>query len=254
MSSSHPARRRLLLGVAAGFVFAIVALTIGAGFALWRLTAWGTTALDEVTDATVAAVEPLQQDAVRALQESKGAVATTMAAFVLDKEQAIRRLGDAEAVVSDAEARIAQALGDPSAALRDATHDVAEEASRALVAAAAAVHGAGSAVSPGEDASASRKPEAWPEGHALRQVHYRRVGDAAEFRYVADAPGFRLDPLRQQLIEAGYEEDVISEREGSLEAVYRGERALLLSVTLRGDRTHIDVREVPLVRGDRHGP
>ena len=91
----------------------------------------------------------------------------------------------------------------------------------------------------------ARHPAAWPEGLALTQVHYRQVGDVTEYSYVAEASSFELQALREQLIDLGYAEHVMAEGEGMLEAVYRGERQLLLSATTRDSEQRIDVREVP---------
>lgn len=251
-------RRTMLIAIAATLAGVVLAVVIVGAIAVWRLTEWGTTALDKATDAAVAAVEPLRQDAARVIEDSKGAVAATAAAVALTKEQATRELGDAKAAVGEAKARAAQAMTEPQAVLRDVTQDATQEATRALAAAAAA---AAPAIDEGVDAatrvldsSLPRDPEAWPKNLALRQVHYRRTGDVSEFSYLAVVPGFHLDALRKQLIEAGYEEHVIAQGEGSLEAVYRGKRQLLLSATTREDQQHIDVREVPLTVTDKAGP
>ena len=52
----------------------------------------------------------------------------------------------------------------------------------------------------------------------------------------------------------GYAEQILAESEGTLEAVYRGERQLLVSVTTRDSEQRIDVRELPQVVTDNAGP
>ncbi len=257
MNSSNPARRTILVGFAASLVLGVLALVVIAGFALWQLTEWGSVALDKVTDSTVAAVSQSREDATRVLADAKGTVATTVAAVAISKQEAARALEEAKASVATTREQAAQALGEPEAALQRAADAAIGDVSRSLAAAAAAMapvvseHATTAARSLG--ALAGRDPAPWPQGLSLKQVHFRKVGGVTEYAYVAVVPDFQLKQLREQLVELGYTEHLLSEGQGSLEALYRGKQQLLLSATTRDGRQHIDVREVPLAVAEQSG-
>lgn len=258
MNSSNPARRTILIAFAGTLVLGVLALVVLSAFALWRLTEWGSGAIDKVTDATVAAVSLSREEATRVLEDAKGSFATSVAAVALSKEEAARALQDAKASVATTRERAKEALANPEGAVQRAADAAAQDVSRTLAAAVAAVapvvSGHAESAARSLEALAARDPTSWPEGLALKQTHFRQLGGVTEYAYVAVVPDFRLNELRAQLVDLGYTEHVIAEGEGSLEAVYRGDHQLLLSATTRKGRQHIDVREVPLAVTDQSGP
>ena len=257
MNLSNPSHRTLLLALAGALGLGVLALVVAAAVALWHLTEWGSGAISKVTDATVAAVAPFREDAARAIADAKGAAVTTAAAVALSREEAAGALEEAKASIATTRERAAQALAQPQVALQRAADDAATDLTRSLAAAALAVapvvsqHADSAARS--LNALASRDPQAWPAGLALKQTHVREVGEMTEYAYVASEPTFQLAQLREQLRQIVYTEQVTAEGEGWLEAVYRGERQLLLSATTREGLQHIDVREVPLAEPAKSG-
>jgi hypothetical protein len=214
-------------------------------FALGSLLGWGSSALDKVTVAAAAVVAQTREEATRELEKAKGEVAAAVATAAVSSEEAARALDEAKTTIAGAR----EALVEPEAALNRATEAVAMEVERTAAAAAAAalpvlserVDAAGRALEP----IAGPDPTAWPQGLALRQIHYRKGERATEYAYVA-TEGFDLAQLRARLLAQGYSEHVIAEADGALEAVYRGERQLVLSVSTRNGHQHLDVREMAL--------
>ena len=223
MSSSNTARRTLLLGLAAG-VLALIAVAL---FTLWQLSAWGSGALSKVTDATMAAVSQ-SPDAARALDSARTTVADARGA-VAEPEAALNRAADA------ATQAVARTVAAAAGAAGPVVSERVQSAMRPLA------------------SMARQDPKLWPDGLALRQLHYRQSGAVTEYWYAA-AAGFKLPQLREQLVALGYAEHVIAEGEGTLEAVYRRDRQLLLSATTRDGRQYIDVRELPLALPARPDP
>ncbi len=208
-----------LLGAAALIVLLLVVIAV---VALQRFSAWGTTALDQVTDATTAAVSQSRDEAARALTEARQRLASTRD-------------------------RATQAVAEPEQALNRAADAAADEVTRGLSAAAAAVSGRVASASQILDSVAGPDPQPWPTDALLRQTHYLSTAAATEYGYISTMPDFPLARLRELLVGMGYVEHVISERDGALEALYRRDQQLLLSASKQADgRLRVDVREMPL--------
>ncbi len=246
MTTSGISRRTLLVGLIGALTLALVALVLVVVLAMGRLSDWGSAALDKVTGATASVVAQSGEEAARVLEETKGAMAGSEAA---------RALQDARTSVE----RTREALADPQAALGravdgaidSATQDVTRSVAVAAAAATAAAAAAAPAVTERIDAAtgalnalAGTDPQPWPQGLALRQTQFRQDGAVAEYAYVSLAPGFDLDGMRRQLVALGYAEHVLALDASTLEAMYRGERQLLLTATLRDGLHYITVRDV----------
>ncbi len=208
-----------LLGVAALIVLLLVVI---AAVALQRFSAWGTTALDKVTDATTAVVSQSRDEAARALTEARQRLASTRD-------------------------RATQAVAEPEQALNRVADAAADEVTRSLSAAATAVSGGMASASQILDSVAGPDPHPWPTDALLRQTHYLSTATATEYGYISTMPDFPLARLRELLVGMGYVEHVISERDGALEALYRRDQQLLLSASKQADgRLRVDVREMPV--------
>lgn len=246
MNSSRISRRTLLVGLLGVATLVLLALAVVVALAMGRLSEWGSTALDKVMGATATVVAQSGDEATRVLEETKGAIAGTEAA---------RALQDARTSVE----RTREALADPRAALDravdgaidSATQDVTRSVALATAAATAAAAAAAPAVTDRIDAAtdalnalAGPDPQPWPQGLALRQTQFRQDGAVAEYAYVSLAPGFDLAGMRRDLAALGYVEHVLALDASKLEAMYRGERQLLLAATLRDGLHHITVRDV----------
>jgi lysylphosphatidylglycerol synthetase-like protein (DUF2156 family) len=246
MTTSGISRRTLLVGLIGALTLALVALVLVVVLAMGRLSEWGSAAIDKVTGATATVVAESGDEATRVLEETKGALAGTEAA---------RALQDARASVE----RTREALADPQAALDRAVDGAIDSATqdvtRSVAAAAAATTAAAAAAAPAVagrideatrtlNALAGTDPQPWPQGLALRQTQFRKDGAMAQYAYVSLAPEFDLAGMRRQLVALGYVENVLALDASTLEAMYRGERDLLLTATLRDGLHHITVRDV----------
>ena len=257
-------RRGILFGIVGIAAVTIIALIVVSAVAVWRLTEWGTQTLTSVTDSTLTAIAQSRQEATRALEDAKATVATTRerATEVLAEPQtalqrataaatqdAKRIFADARATVDQTRHRAAEVLAQPQVAIDRAVDAVGQEASRNLAATAAASSAVVTAkmdsVTRAATAVAGRDPQLWPSALPVRQIGFRDAGSVTEYTYVAES-GFQVSELRQQLLGLGYAEQIIGERDGSLEALYRAERQLLVEASTRDGRLHIDVRETPL--------
>ncbi len=248
MKLPNPSRRPLLIGIAATLAFGVIAVVVLTAVVLWRLTEWGSETVNQLTEAATAVVAPLREDAQRAVTETKATVANSVAAVANPQEELRRAVADASSSVAQVKERAAQVLGEHEAVVRNLGEATAQDASQTVAAAAASIAPvvaghleAAQALIP----RVARDPTTWPEGLALKQIHYRQAGDVTEYSYLAAVPAFDLKTLREQLIGLGYAEHVLAEGEGTLEAVYRGEHQLLLSATTLGSEQRIDVRELP---------
>jgi len=234
--------RTILLGLAGAAMFGVFALVV-AVIVIWRSTEWDSGSLAKVADATAALVSRSGEHATRALEGTQGTMAVAEAARALEEA---RTSFD----------RTRDALTDPQAALASVADVAVQDVTRAVAATAAA---AAPALLDRVDAmalnsSAGPDPQPWPKGLALRQTQYRQAGAVTEYAYVALAPGFDLAQLRQQLIALGYVEQVLAKNGSALEAVYRGERQLFLTATLRDGRQHINIRDLPIAGEEQPGP
>lgn len=196
-----------------------------------------------MTDATVGVVSQSGEYATRALEETQGAMAVTEATRALeDAKTSFERTRDA---LADPEAVLARAA---DVAVQDVTSKVAATAAAAAPAMAERLEALALNSSAGPD------PKPWPKGLALRQTEYRQAGTVTEYAYVALAPGFDLRQMRQELIALGYAEHVLVQDRSALEAVYRGDRQLFLTATLRDGRQYISVRDVPMAGQEQPRP
>ncbi len=254
-------RRGILFGIVGIVAVTILALVVVSAVAVWHLTEWGTQALTSVTES----VSQSRQEATRAIEDAKATVATSRerAAEVLVEPQtalqrataaatqdAARILADARATVDQTRDRAAEVLAEPQLAIDRAVDAAGQEATRSLAATAAAASAAVTAkmdsVTRAVTTVAGRDPQLWPSALPVRQVGFREAGAVAEYTYVAESDGFQVSELRRELLGLGYAEQVIGERDGSLEALYRADRQLLVEAATRDGRLHIEVRETPL--------
>jgi len=229
--------RTIVLGLAGAAVFGMLAIVV-AFIVIWRSTEWNSAALAKMADATVAMVSGSGEHATRVLEGTEGAAAVTEAA---------RALEDARTSFD----RTRDALADPQAALASAADVAVQDVTRAVAASAAA---AAPALAERVDAMAFNSstgpdPQPWPKGLALRQTQYRQAGEVTEYAYVSLAPEFDLGQMRQKLIALGYVEQVLAQNRSALEVMYRGERQLFLTATLRDGRQHINIRDLPIAAG-----
>lgn len=234
--------RNIILGLAGAALLGMFALVV-AVVVIWRSTEWNSGALAKMADSAAALVSQSGEHATRALEGTHGTVAVAEAA---------RALEDARTSFD----RTRDALADPQAALASVADVAVQDVTRAVAVTAAA---AAPALAERVDAmvlnsSAGPDPRPWPKGLALRQTQYRQAGEVTEYAYVALAPGFDLGQMRQKLIALGYVEQVLAQNQSALEAVYRGERQLFLTATLRDGRQHINVRDLPMAGGEQPGP
>ncbi|MCX7034705.1 MAG: hypothetical protein NT046_12210 [Arenimonas sp.] len=246
MNTSRVSRRTLLVGFLGAAALALIALVVVAVLAVGRLSEWGSAAIDKVSGATATVVAQSGEEATRVLEETKGAIAGTEAAQALqDARTSVEQARDA---LADPQAALDRAV---DGAIDSATQDVTRSVAVAAAAATAAAAAAAPAVNERIDAAtgalnalAATDPQPWPQGLALRQTQFRQDGAVAEYAYVALAPGFDLAGMRRQLVELGYVEHVLALDASTLEAMYRGDRQLLLTATLRDGLQHITVRDV----------
>ena len=249
MNISKLPRRTILLGLAGAVVLGMSALVVVVLIVIGRFTEWGSVALDRVTDATVGVVSQSGEYATRALEETQGAMAVTEATRALeDAKTSFERTRDA---LADPEAVLARAA---DVAVQDVTLKVAATAAVAATSAAAAPAMAERLEALALNSSAGPDPKPWPKGLALRQTEYRQAGTVTEYAYVALSPGFDLSQMRQELIALGYVEHVLVQDRSALEAVYRGDRQLFLTATLRDGRQYISVRDVPMAGQEQPRP
>ncbi|MCX7042765.1 MAG: hypothetical protein NT117_08820 [Gammaproteobacteria bacterium] len=233
--------RTIVLGLAGAAVFGMLAIVV-AFIVIWRSTEWNSAALAKMADATVAMVSGSGEHATRVLEGTQGAAAVTEAA---------RALEDARTSFD----RTRDALADPQAALASAADGAIQDATRAVAATAATAAAVAPALADRVDAMALNSstgpdPQPWPKGLALRQTQYRQAGEVTEYAYVALAPEFDLGQMRQKLIALGYVEQVLAQNRSALEVMYRGERQLFLTATLRDGRQHINIRDLPIAGGE----
>jgi hypothetical protein len=250
MSTPRVSRRTLLVGLIGAMTLALVALVVIVVLVMGRLGDWGSAAIDKVTGATATVVAQSGEEATRMLEETKGAIAGTEAARALqDATTSVERTREA---LADPQAALDRAVdGAINSATQDVTRSVAAATAAATAAAAAAAAAAAPAVTERIDAAtgalnalAAVDPKPWPQGLALRQTQFRQDGAVAEYAYVSLAPGFDLAGMRRELAALGYVEHVLALDATTLEAMYRGERQLLLTATLRDGLHHITVRDV----------
>jgi predicted negative regulator of RcsB-dependent stress response len=236
---------RTILVCVAGLLAVGLVLVAGLVLALVGFMGWGATALEKVNVATSAVVSQAREEATRELDQAKDEVAAAVATATSSSEEAARALQDASTTV----AGVREALAEPEAALNRVTDAVAQEVERTAVAAAAAavpvLSEQAESAKRALDALSGPDPAAWPEGLALRQLDYRKGERVTEYAYVA-TEGFDLAGMREQLVALGYAEHVIAEGGGGLEAVYRGDRQLVLSAFTRDGQQYIDLQETEL--------
>jgi F0F1-type ATP synthase membrane subunit b/b' len=246
MNSSRISRRTLLAGFIGAVTVALLAMVVVVVLAMGRLSEWGSTALDKVMGATATVVAQSGEEATRVLEETKGAIAGTEAARALkDARTSVERTRE---VIADPQAAIERAV---DGAIDSATQEVTRSVAVAAAATAAAAAAASPAVTGRIDAAADAlnslagpDPQPWPRDLALRQTQFRQDGAVAEYAYVSLAPEFDLAGMRRDLAALGYVEHVLALDASTLEAMYRGERQLLLTATLRDGLHHIIVRDV----------
>ena len=246
MSTPRISRRTLLVGLIGAMMLAAVALVVVVVLVMGRFTEWGSAALDRLTGATATVVAQSGGEATRVLEETQGAIAGSEAARALqDARTSVER---ARAALADPQAAFDRAV---DGAIDSATQDVTRSAAVAAAAATAAAAAAAPAVTGRIDAAtgalnalAGTDPQPWPKGLALRRTQFRQDGAVAEYAYVSLAPGFDLAGMRRQLTALGYVEHVLALDASTLEAMYRGERQLLLTATLRDGLHYITVRDV----------
>lgn len=245
MNTSRVSRRTLLVGLVGTLALGLLALVVVVILVLGRLGEWGSAAIDKVSDATATVVAQSGDEATRVLEESKDAIAGTEAARALqDARTSVERTREA---LADPQAALDRAVdGAIDSATREVTDSVAVAAAAATAAAAAApeVTERLDAATDALSALAGSDPQPWPKGLALRQTQFRQEGAVAEYAYVALAPGFDLEGMRRELVALGYVEHVLALDASTLEAMYRGDRQLLLTATLRDGLQHITVRDV----------
>lgn len=246
MSTSRVSGRTLLVGIIGAITLALLALVVVVILVMGRLTEWGSAAIDKVTGATATVVAQSGEEATRMLEETTGAIAGTEAARALqDARTSVERTREA---LADPQAALDRAVdGAIDSATQDVTRSVAVATAAAAAAAAAAapeVTGRIDAATDALNALAATDPQPWPQGLALRQTQFRQDGAVAEYAYVSLAPGFDLAGMRRELATLGYVEHVLALDATTLEAMYRGERQLLLTATLRDGLHHIAVRDV----------
>lgn len=246
MNTSGISRRTLLFGFIGAVTIALLALVVVVVLAVGQVGAWGSAALDRFTGATATAVAQSGQEATRVLEETKGAIAGTEAArALLDARTAVER---AQEALADPQAALDRAVdGAVDAASRDVSRSVAVAAATAAAAAAAAAPAVTQRINEATgalNALAGTDPQPWPQGLALRQTQFRQQGTVAEYSYVALAPEFDLDGMRRQLVALGYVEHVLALDASTFEAMYRGDRQLLLTATLRDGLQHLNVKDV----------
>lgn len=246
MNTSRVSRRTLLVGLVGTLALGLLALVVVVTLVLGRLGEWGSAAIDKVSDATATVVAQSGDEATRVLEESKDAIAGTEAARALqDARTSVERTREA---LADPQAALDRAVdGAIDSAAREVTDSVAVAAAAATAAAAAAAPEVTERLDAATDALnalAGSDPQPWPKGLALRQTQFRQEGAVAEYAYVALAPGFDLDGMRRELVALGYVEHVLALDASTLEAMYRGDRQLLLTATLRDGLQHITVRDV----------
>lgn len=266
-------RRGLLFGIIGIAIVTILALLLAIAVALWRMSEWGAEALGNVTDSTITAVAESRQEAARVLEDAKATAAMTrdVAAQALAEPQAALQraaqdagqdatqiLAEATSTLEQTRAQAAQVLAEPQAAVDRAVAAAGQQAARELVVASAAAGSAVSAklesVSRAVTAVAGRDPKLWPAALPIRRVSFAESNAVAEYAYIAETDRFEVKDLRKRLVELGYLEQVIGERPGSFEALYRADRQLLLAASTRDGRLHIDVRDTPITAPTGAGP
>lgn len=257
MISLDPTRRTILL-LAATFALVLLVLGVIVATAVWRLTEWGSSTLDKVTDATLATVSRSREDATHVLQDAKGTLAAKVAAIALSDETTARSIEEAKTSIASVREHAAQVLAESDATFQRAAEAATQDASRTAAVAAGALAPIVSEytglVTRSLDAFAGRDPNPWPQDLPLDRMHVRQVGAVTEYTYEATGAVVPLTQLRQKLVDLGYTADVVAEGATSLEASYRGDRQLLLKEITRDGRQRIDVRETPLAVSERSEP
>lgn len=239
-------------GIVLGGFLAIVVMT---ALAFWRLAQWGTDSVESVRDTTVAVVSHAAQEARQSLSEAERRVAASAAHITTHSDATIAAAEQATASLQGATERVTRVLSEPEGALQRLAAAAAHDVSRAIPVDAVDLAGRhAETAARALDGLRARDPNVWPTGLALTQTHFRDTGTTTEYGYVATGDGLDLDALRRQLQALGYEEHVLARSAGGLEAIYRAQSQLVLTVTTRDGQQHIDVREMQVAVAEDAGP